>query len=163
MLMLKYFYWYSSPLDQFEIRDYLNINAPVLANIHLSLSNIGLYLTIGFLIALYLNILAINYNKVVSNTWSISLESIYDTIHSLVVSQINYSKGQLYFPFICTLFIFILINNLIGMVPYSYSSTSHFILTFFISFTIVLGATLLGFKKHGLDFFFLYLSHWLVL
>lgn len=42
------------------------------------------------------------------------------------------------------------------MVPYSYSSTSHFILTFFISFTIVLGATILGFKKHGLDFFSLF-------
>lgn len=73
-----------------------------------------------------------------------------------MISQINYKKGQRYFPFICTLFIFILINNLIGMVPYSYSSTSHFILTFFISFTIVLGATILGFKKHGLDFFSLF-------
>ena len=70
-----------------------------------------------------------------------------------MISQINSNKGQSYLPFICTLFIFILINNLIGMVPYSFSSTSHFILTFFISFTIVLGATILGFKKHGLDFF----------
>jgi F-type H+-transporting ATPase subunit a len=42
------------------------------------------------------------------------------------------------------------------MVPYSYSSTSHFILTFFISFTIVLGATILGLKKHGLTFFSLF-------
>src|SRR6266487_2794093 len=47
----------------------------------------------------------------------------------------------------------ILINNLIGMVPYSFASTSHFILTFFISFTVVLGATFLGFQKHGLEFF----------
>src|SRR6266487_2095960 len=49
--------------------------------------------------------------------------------------------------------LFILINNLIGMVPYSFASTSHFILTFFISFTVVLGATFLGFQKHGLEFF----------
>src|ERR1700756_2978285 len=52
-----------------------------------------------------------------------------------------------------TLFIFILINNLIGMVPYSFASTSHFVLTFSLSFTIVLGATILGFQKHGLEFF----------
>src|SRR5438045_7145125 len=39
------------------------------------------------------------------------------------------------------------------MVPYSFASTSHFILTFFISFTVVLGATFLGFQKHGLEFF----------
>jgi F-type H+-transporting ATPase subunit a len=51
------------------------------------------------------------------------------------------------------LFIFILINNLIGMVPYSFASTSHFVLTFAISFTVVLGATVLGFQKHGLVFF----------
>lgn len=48
---------------------------------------------------------------------------------------------------------FILINNLIGMIPYSFASTSHFILTFSLSFTVVFGATILGFKRHGLKFF----------
>jgi F-type H+-transporting ATPase subunit a len=70
-----------------------------------------------------------------------------------VVNQINGRGGQIYFPFIYTLFIFILINNLIGMIPYSFASTSHFILTFALSFTVVLGATILGFQKHGLEFF----------
>jgi F-type H+-transporting ATPase subunit a len=59
----------------------------------------------------------------------------------------------MYFPFIYALFIFILINNLIGMVPYSFASTSHFVLTFAFSFSIVLGATILGFQTHGLKFF----------
>src|SRR6478752_689509 len=94
-----------SPLDQFEIRDILN------------------------------------------------LEFLYVTIHNIVTNQINPKNGQIYFPFIYTLFIFILINNLIGMVPYSFASTSHFVLTFAISFTIVLGTTILGFQKHGLEFF----------
>jgi F-type H+-transporting ATPase subunit a len=73
-----------------------------------------------------------------------------------VVNQINSRNGQIYFPFIYVLFIFILINNLIGMVPYSFASTSHFILTFALSFTVVLGATILGFQKHGLEFFSLF-------
>jgi len=145
-----------SPLDQFEIRNLLSLDAPILANLHISLTNIGLYLTIGVLIALTLNILATNYNRVVSNPWSLSQESIYATIHSIVINQINATKGQIYFPFIYALFIFILVNNLIGMVPYSFASTSHFILTFFISFTVVLGATILGFNKHGLEFFSLF-------
>ncbi len=145
-----------SPLDQFEIRNLLSLDAPILANLHISLTNIGLYLTIGVLIALTLNILATNYNRVVSNPWSLSQESIYATIHSIVINQINANKGQIYFPFIYALFIFILVNNLIGMVPYSFASTSHFILTFFISFTVVLGATILGFNKHGLEFFSLF-------
>ena len=87
---------------------------------------------------------------------SLSLESIYATIHSIVINQINAKKGQIYFPFIYTLFIFILINNLIGMVPYSFASTSHFILTFSLSFTVVLGATILGLQKHRLEFFSLF-------
>src|SRR5208282_3178322 len=78
---------------------------------------------------------------------------MYATIHTIVVNQINAISGQIYFPFIYTLFVFILINNLIGMIPYSFASTSHFTLTFAISFTVVLGATILGFQKHGLEFF----------
>jgi len=54
------------------------------------------------------------------------------------------------------LFIFILVNNLIGMIPYSFASTSHFILSFSLSFTVVLGATILGLTNHGLKFFSLF-------
>ncbi|EFQ24849.1 ATP synthase subunit 6 (mitochondrion) [Colletotrichum graminicola M1.001] len=143
----------SSPLTQFEIRDLLSIDLPILSDLHISITNIGLYLTIGLVFTLILSILSINNNKLVSNNWSISQESLYATIHGIVVNQINARSGQVYFPFIYTLFIFILINNLIGMVPYSFASTSHFVLTFALSFTIVLGATILGFQKHGLKFF----------
>jgi F-type H+-transporting ATPase subunit a len=57
----------TSPLDQFEIRNLLSLDAPILANIHVSLTNIGLYLIVGMLLILSLNILATNYNKIVSN------------------------------------------------------------------------------------------------
>jgi F-type H+-transporting ATPase subunit a len=143
----------ASPLDQFEIRSLLSLNAPIFGNINISITNIGLYLTIAALTVLALNVLAINYKKLVGNSWSIGLESVYATIHSIVTNQINSREGQIYFPFMYTLFIFILVNNLIGMVPYSFASTSHFIFTFALSFTVVLGATILGFQKHGLVFF----------
>lgn len=142
-----------SPLNQFEIRDLLCIDGPLLGNLHLSLTNIGFYLIIGGFFLLVINLLSTNYNKLVSNKWSISKESLYATIHSIVRNQINGQNGEIYFPFIYTLFVFILANNLIGMVPYSFASTSHFVLTFFLSFTIVSGSTILGFKKHGLEFF----------
>ncbi len=100
--------------------------------------------------------MATNNNKVVSNSWSISQETIYATVHGIVVNQINAKNGQVYFPLMYTLFVFILMNNLIGLVPYSFASTSHFALTFSLSFTIVLGATLLGLNKHGLEFFSLF-------
>jgi len=57
----------ASPLDQFEVRDLLSLDAPILANLHFSITNIGLYLTIAALIILGLNTLAINFNKVIAN------------------------------------------------------------------------------------------------
>jgi F-type H+-transporting ATPase subunit a len=141
----------NNPLTQFEITDIFNIN--ILNYLNISLTSIGLYLIIGGILILSFNILSTNNNRLISNNWSIGQESLYMTIHSIVINQIDSKKGQLYFPFIYTLFIFILVNNLIGMIPYSFASTSHFVLTFALSFTIVLGATILGFQKHGLKFF----------
>lgn len=145
-----------SPLDQFEIRSLFLIDTPLLANIHLSITNIGFYMTIAAFLAFLFSILATNHSKMTPNKWSFSQETLYATIHSIVINQINKKNGQVYFPFMYTLFIFILINNLIGMVPYSFAATAHFILTFSLSFTVVLGATVLGFKEHGLKFFSLF-------
>lgn len=141
-----------SPLDQFEIKDFFSVNLSFL-NQSISLTNIGLYLITGVLIIMWINTFITWSERLVSDSWTISQESMYASIHSVVINQINPKSGQIYFPFIYVLFIFILINNLIGLIPYSFAATSHFILTFFISFTVVLGATFLGFQKHGLEFF----------
>jgi len=142
-----------SPLDQFTIRNLLTIKADLLGNIQLSLTNIGLYLIITTTLIFILYILATNYNIVVPNGWSLLVESIYATVFSIVVNQINAKKGQMFFPLISGLFIYILINNLVGMIPYSFAPTSHFIITFSMSFTVVIGATILGFQIHSLKFF----------
>jgi len=145
-----------SPLDQFEIRNLVSLDAPILGNLSLSLTNIGLYLTIGGYLVFVSSLVATNNDRIVSNSWSVCQETIYATVHSIVVNQINEKRGQIYFPFIYVLFVSILVNNLIGMIPYSFASTSHFILTFSLSFTVVLGATILGLSKHGLEFFSLF-------
>jgi F-type H+-transporting ATPase subunit a len=145
--------WNNSPLDQFIIRNLFSIKADLLGNIQLSLTNIGLYLIIATTIVFMLFLLATNYNIATPNGWSIAVESIYATVYSIVINQINANKGQMFFPLLAALFIYILINNLVGMVPYSFAPTSHFILTFSISFTVVIGATILGFQVHALKFF----------
>ena len=153
---MNHFFSIISPLDQFEVRDLISLNAPILGNLSLSLTNIGLYLTLGGYLVFILSLITTNNEKIISNSWSICQESVYATVHSIVVSQINEKRGQIYFPFIYVLFVFILINNLMGMIPYSFASTSHFILTFSLSFTVVLGATVLGLSRHGLEFFSLF-------
>ena len=145
-----------SPLDQFEIRDLISVKANILGNIQISVTNFGIYIGIALFIIIIMSLLSTNFNYVTPNNWSLSQETIYATVHNIVLNQINANKGQLFFPFIYALFIYILINNLIGLIPYSFSATSHFILTFSISFTVVLGATIIGFNKHGLEFFSLF-------
>ena len=112
-----------------------------------------LYLTISFFIIAILSSIINQSRQLIFNNWTLTKETLYDSMHGVVTSQINKYNGQIYFPFIYTLFIFILINNLIGLVPYSFATTSHFVLTFSLSFTIVLGVTILGFKIHNLKFF----------
>lgn len=106
-----------SPLDQFEIRNLFSIDTPLLANMNFSITNIALYMTIAALLAFYFSILATNSNKIAPNKWSLSQETLYATIHSIVINQINNKNGQVYFPFMYALFIFILINNLIVWYP----------------------------------------------
>jgi F-type H+-transporting ATPase subunit a len=147
------FIWNQSPLDQFTIRNLFSVKGDILGNIQISLTNIGLYLIITTLIVFMYYLLATNNDKATPHSWSISQESIYSTVYSIVINQINANRGQMFFPLISALFIYILINNLVGMVPYSFAPTSHFILAFSISFTIVIGATILGFQTHSLKFF----------
>ena len=150
-----FFNYVQNPLDQFEIRNLISLDGPLLLNLNISLTNIGLYILLATSVILVFNVIALN-KKIVPNAWSLGAETLYATIHSIVINQINSKQGQIYFPFIYALFVFILVNNLIGMVPYSFAVTSHFILTFSLSFTVVLGATILGFNKHGLKFFSLF-------
>jgi F-type H+-transporting ATPase subunit a len=73
----------------------------------------------------------------------------------MVEQQIG-AKGRVYFPFIYVLFVFILIANLLGNIPYSFAITSHLILTIGMSVMILIGVTILGFKHHQLEFFSLF-------
>ena len=147
-------YIFKSPLEQFSIKNFITIG--ILEKGSISITNIGLYLIITTFIIFILYTIADNNSVVTPNGWSLSIESIYSTIYNIVINQINANKGQMFFPFMSALFIYILINNLIGMVPYSFAPTSHFVLTFSISITVVLGATILALYIHNLKFFSLF-------
>lgn len=145
-----------NPLDQFEIHDYFILSMPILNGINISITTITLYLFLAFTLVLLFLVKNSIFLVIIANKWAIVKECTYDTVHSIVKSQINNTYGQIYFPYIYTLFLFIIMNNLLGMIPYSFSSTSHLILAFGLSFTIVIGSTILGFYSHGVHFFSLF-------
>lgn len=139
-----------SPLEQFEVISLISIIAPIFGYINITLSNLGLYSLIILFIILSLHIISNNETKILPSKWSIAIESIFTTINTMVREQLG---KEIYLPFIYSLFFFILISNLIGNIPYSYTITTSVIVTIGLSFTILTGVTILGLYIHKLHFF----------
>lgn len=141
-----------SPLDQFEVISLISFNAPILGSFHLSFTNLGFYVILAITLILGLHILGNNNFALVPSSYSITLETIYATIHNIVRTQIG-DKNEMYIPFIYSLFIFVLFGNLISNVPYNFAFTSSAVICLGLSFTIYIGVTTLALVKHKLTFF----------
>src|SRR5258706_10373025 len=89
----------SSPLEQFEVVNFISISAPILGYLNISLTNLGLYSILVLFLVLSLHILGNNENKLVPSYLSLPLESSYASVHSMVKSQIVVANEQ-YIPFI---------------------------------------------------------------
>jgi F-type H+-transporting ATPase subunit a len=139
-----------SPLEQFEIKPLLILNG----NITLSLTNYVIYLLIVTFF-IYGYFLLTKNVKLGWTRWGIAIHSIFDTVLNMVNSQIG-NKGGYYFPFIFTLFNFILLANLISMIPYSFAISAQLIAIISLSLTLWLGVTIIGLSKHGWGFFALF-------
>jgi len=147
-----------SPLEQFEILPVLPITISFL-DFSITNQTIMLSLIVFFLISIFFILLKQSTNSlfIVPHRFQIVLELLYSMILGIVVDNISGKKAQLFFPLIFTIFFFISSMNLIGLIPYSYTVTSHFIVTFSISFFIFIGMNIICVKTHKLEFFSLFL------
>jgi F-type H+-transporting ATPase subunit a len=141
-----------SPLEQFEVTNILSLQFPIFGYFTLTLTNLALYSIIILILTLGLHFLGNNENKLIPSKWSLVLESIYATLSGIVKDQIG-SHNERYFPFIYSLFFFILIANLIGNIPYNYTITTSIIVSIGTSVTIFIGVTLLGLITKKITFF----------
>jgi F-type H+-transporting ATPase subunit a len=141
-----------SPLSQFEVINLIGVNAPILGHLHINLTNLALYAIFIITIILGLHIYGNNDSKLIPNKWSISLESSIASLSTMVREQIGVTNEK-YFPFIYSLFFFILIGNLISNVPYSFAVTASGIVALGLSVTIFIAVTILALSIHGIKFF----------
>jgi F-type H+-transporting ATPase subunit a len=141
-----------SPLSQFEVSNLIGVNAPILGNLHLNLTNLSLYSIFVFLTIIGLHIYANNDNKIIPNNWSISFETSFQSLNTMVREQIG-ANMEIYFPFIYSIFFYILIANLISNVPYSFAVTASGVVSLGLSLTIFIGVTILALSIHGVKFF----------
>ena len=140
----------NSPLEQFEVTNLLGINSPFFGFFHLNLTNLALYSILVLVIIISIHYFGNNENKLVPSKWSIALESLYASINSMVREQLG---KEVYYPFIYSLFFFILTANLCGNVPYSFTITTSIMVSIGLSFTILVAVTILGLATHKLAFF----------
>jgi F-type H+-transporting ATPase subunit a len=87
----------------------------------------------------------------VPTSWQNAFESLYNLVYNLLTQQVGV-RGYIYFPFVFTLFYFILFANLFSLTPFSFALTSHIINIFFLSFTLVGGLFVIGLANFGLNF-----------
>ncbi len=143
----------ANPLAQFEINTLVPIQ---LGEVDASFTNSGLFMVLAVTgITLFLT-LGMRGHRLVPGRWQSMAELSYEFIASMVRENVG-TEGRAYFPFIFSLFMFILFANLIGLVPYSFTFTSHIIVTFSMAITVFLGVTVIGIIRHGLRFFTLFL------
>jgi len=141
-----------SPLSQFEVTSLVGFSAPILGHLNIILTNLALYSIFILLVVIGLLYYGNNDNRLVPNKWSISLEASYASLNTMVREQIG-TLNEKYFPFIYSLFFFILVGNLISNVPYSFAVTASGVVALGLSITIFIGVTLLSLSLHGLNFF----------
>lgn len=142
-----------SPLEQFEIVTILPLK---ILGLNFSLTNSSLFMLISFLVLIFWLSLSFYKSKLLPNNWQLFKESLYDITAGMVQDNLG-SKGEFYFPFIFSLHLLLLFCNLIGMIPYSFTVTSHIIFTFGLALSIFIGINIIGIQAHGFRFFALFL------
>lgn len=143
---------YYSPLEQFEIIPIFSSLLPI----KFVITNSFLFLFITILITLCYFFLTTSKSTVVPNRWQSITEMTYEFIQNMIYEALQ-EKGDKFFPVIFTTFVFVFACNLLGMIPYTFTVTSHIIFTFGLGMVVFTGINILGLKKHGFHFFSLFL------
>jgi len=146
-------FFLSSPLEQFEIVTILPLT---FFDLNFSITNSSLFLLLSLGIIILLTSLSFYKANLVPNFWQLIKESMYEVTSNMIQDNLG-KKGESYFPFIFTLHVLLLTCNLVGMVPYSFTVTSHIIFTFSLALSIFIGINVIGFQTHGIRFFALFL------
>jgi ATP synthase subunit 6 len=139
-----------SPLEQFEIQLF-----PFFSFGGIFFSNSVLYMIIVFFAVLWFFYFLASKSGFVPNPWQLMNELFYGTVMDLVKQQIGL-KGEKFLPFMYMLFVFILMSNCVGLLPYSFTVTGQFLVTLSLAFSSFIGVVIIGFvtfKLHFLSFF----------
>ena len=136
------------PLEQFKIEPLIPLH---IGGLNVSYTNSALLMTIAVVLITALLVLGTRRARLVPGRWQSIAEMSYEFVADMVDTNVGHG-GRQYFPFVFTLFMFILFANLLGMIPYSYTVTSQIIVTFALAAVVFIGVTIVGIIRHGFHF-----------
>jgi F-type H+-transporting ATPase subunit a len=145
----------ASPIEQFEIQKILHVD---IGGLDLSFTNSSLFMVIAAGVASAVLFLGGSRRAMVPGRLQSFAEMLYELVANMIRENAG-KEGMKYFPFIFTLFVFILFGNVIGIIPGTFTFTSHIIITFALAFVVFLGVTVIGFSRHGAGYFRMFFPH----
>jgi F-type H+-transporting ATPase subunit a len=139
----------ASPLDQFRITEIVTFGT--IGESPIALTNSGLYmiLIVGLIVGGMM--MSTSATALVPNRWQSFTETLYEFVANMLRESTG-KEGMRFFPLVFSLFLFVLVANLVGMVPGAFTVTSHIIVTFALAILVIGTVVIYGFIKHGMHF-----------
>jgi F-type H+-transporting ATPase subunit a len=144
-----------NPIEQFELQRWHHLE---FNGFDASFTNASAYMLAAALGVVLLMVIATSRKAIVPGRFQALAEMLYEFVASTVRSTAG-KEGMAFFPFVFSLFSFILISNLIGLVPYTFSVTSQIVVTGAFALLVITLVTAYGFYRNGLGFLNLFVPH----
>ena len=141
------------PIHQFELKPIFTLGR--IGNTEIVFTNAALYMLVAVVVIALLTTMATRRGSLVPGRIQSLVEMLYEFIASTVLSSAG-EEGMRFFPFVFSIFMFVLMLNLFGLVPYGFTVTSHIIITFALAALVILTVIVYGLMKHGTHFFGLF-------
>jgi F-type H+-transporting ATPase subunit a len=143
----------ASPIAQFEIKPLLTLGK--IGEAPIAFTNSAAYMFVAVAIIIGFLLLATRSRALVPSRWQSMAELSYEFVAN-TVRQSAGTEGMKFFPLVFSLFMFVLIANLVGLIPYTFTVTSHIIVTFVLAMLVFLTVIVYGLMAHGTHFFHLF-------
>jgi F-type H+-transporting ATPase subunit a len=137
-----------NPIEQFQITPIIDLK---IAGVNVSFTNSSAMMVIAVVAITAFLTLSVRSRALVPGRWQSMAEVFYEFIANMLRDNVG-AEGRRYFPFIFTLFMFVLFGNVLGLIPGGFAFTSHVIVTFGMAAVVFTGVTIIGFYRHGLHF-----------
>lgn len=142
-----------SPMAQFEVHKLIPLE---IAGVDVSFTNASLWMALAVGAGCLFLVRGVRRDGIIPGRMQSVVELMYDFIERQTVGNVMGDEGKKFFPFIFSLFIFIFFTNFLGLIPYSFTVTSHIIVTFAMALSVFALVLIVGFWTHGLHFFSLF-------